>query len=505
MPMESKSKRAELAILSVAENYAVDQAAAGAGVASGELMEAAGAGVVREIVRRWSLRPTVVLCGPGNNGGDGFVIARGLRERGWPVKVALLGEVESLKGDAEANALRWQGGETREAEILPLIPDVLNGAGLVVDALFGAGLDRPLEGPVRTVIEAVNARVGHDLACVAVDIPSGVHGDTGEILGVAPEAALTVTFIGKKAGHFLLPGREMAGEVVLVDIGVPPDAMTAVRPSLFANDPALWLDRYPWPKPSDHKYSHGHVVILGGAVMTGAARLAARAALRMGAGLVTVACPPEVAAIYAAESPSLLVQPIKGAEAFQDLVADLHKRAFLLGPGAGVSKKTRSRVLEVLATGRPCVLDADALSVFEGEAEALFQAIRGPVVLTPHEGEYARLFTASEGDKLSRAREAARQSRACVLLKGADTVIAAPDGEAILNWNAPPTLATAGSGDVLAGMILGLLARGMAPFDAAAAAAWIHGETARRVGIGLISEDLPENLPKVLSDLREPR
>ncbi|MCE2510062.1 MAG: NAD(P)H-hydrate dehydratase [Alphaproteobacteria bacterium] len=502
--MEQTEGQARAAILSVAENYAVDQAAGEAGVSSGELMEAAGAGVVREIVRRWSPRPTVVLCGPGNNGGDGFVIARGLREKGWPIKVALLGTVEALKGDAEANAIRWQSGEVAEAEILPLAPGVLAGAGLVVDALFGAGLDRPLEEPVRSVIETLNARLDRDLACVAVDIPSGVHGDTGEILGIAPKAALTVTFIGRKAGHFLLPGREVAGEVVLVDIGVPAAARARVRPSLFVNDPALWLDRYPWPRAADHKYSNGHVVIVGGAVMTGAARLAGRAALRIGAGLVTVASPPEAVTVYAAESPTLLVQPVAGEEAFQDLIADLRKRAFLLGPGAGVTKKTRARALEILATGRPCVLDADALSVFEGAADKLFGAIRGPVVLTPHEGEFARLFDAS-GDKLTRARAAARESNAVVLLKGADTVIAAPDGQAVINVNAPPTLATAGAGDVLAGMILGLLARGMGVFDAATAAAWLHGETARRVGIGLISEDLPENLPKVLSDLREPR
>lgn len=493
-----------MTVLTVAENYAVDQAAAAAGVPSSKLMEAAGTGAASEIVRRWTPRPTVVLCGPGNNGGDGFVIARRLREEGWPVKAALLGTLAALTGDAEANAIRWKSGDVEEAEILPLTPDVIAGAELVVDALFGAGLDRPLEGFVRSVVEAINERVNRGLTCVAIDIPSGVHGDTGEILGVAPKSALTITFIGKKAGHFLLPGREVAGEVVLIDIGVPVSAMARVSPSLFANEPELWLDRYPWPKLSDHKYSSGHVVVVGGAVMTGAARLAARAALRIGAGLVTVASPPEAVAIYAAESPSILVHPVAGDAAFQDLIADLRKRAFLLGPGGGVTKETRSKVLEVLATGRPCVLDADALSVFEGASDDLFGAIRGPTVLTPHEGEFARLFD-DRGDKLSRAREAARRSNATVLLKGADTVIAEPGGQAIINWNAPPSLATAGSGDVLAGMILGLLAQGMAPFDAAAAAAWLHGETARRIGIGLISEDLPESLPKVLSDLRKSR
>jgi len=500
--MKQVDKQKEIAVLTVAENYEVDQAAVAAGVSSNKLMEAAGTSVANEIVQRWTPRPTVVLCGPGNNGGDGFVIARQLREKGWPVRVALLGTLTVLTGDAKANAIRWNSDDVGEAEIMPLKPEVIAGAELVVDALFGAGLDRPLEGLVRSVVEAINEQTNRGLICVAVDIPSGVHGDTGEILGCAPDSALTVTFISKKAGHFLLPGREVAGEVVLVDIGVPISAMGQVSPSLFANDIGLWLDRYPWPKPNDHKYSSGHVVVVGGAVMTGAARLAARAALRIGAGLVTVASPPEAVAIYTAESPSILVHPVADDAAFQDLIADLRTQAFLVGPGCGVTKETRSKVLKVLATGRPCVLDADALSVFEDAPDALFAAIRGPVVLTPHEGEFTRLFD-NRGDKLSRAREAAQRSNATVLLKGADTVIVRPDGRAAINWNAPPSLATAGSGDVLAGMILGLLAQGMAPIDSACAAAWLHGETARRIGMGLISEDLPENLPKVLSDLKK--
>jgi len=494
--MEMDKDRLENALFRVAEATAVDRASVAAGVSGAQLMAAAGAAAALEIVRRWSPRPTIVLCGHGNNGGDGFVIAEELRKKGWPVRVALLGPLARLRGDAEANALRWQGG-AEAGEILPLTPGVLDGAELVVDALFGAGLDRPIEGIARAVIEAINALA---LPCVAIDMPSGVHGDTGEVLGAAPQSVLTVTFIGKKPGHFLLPGREMAGDVVLVDIGAPETAFSSINPSVFANDPALWRRRYPWPEVTDHKYSRGHVVVVGGGVMTGAARLAARAALRIGAGLVTVASPPEAVPIYAAESPSLLIHPMHGDEDFQDLVADLRKRAFLLGPGNGVTKGTRANVLAVLATGKPCVLDADALTVFGPSPEALFEAIRGPVVLTPHEGEFARLFGV-RGDKLTQAREAARQSGAVVLLKGADSVIAAPTGQAIINANAPPSLATAGSGDVLAGMILGLLAQGMAPFDAAAAAAWLHGETAALVGVGLISEDLPENLPRVLSSL----
>ena len=498
--MGMEKEQLENALFRVAEATAVDRASVVAGVSGGQLMAAAGAAAAREIVRRWSPRPTIVLCGRGNNGGDGFVIAEELRNKGWPVRVALLGSLAGLRGDAEANALRWQCG-VEAAEILPLTPAVLDGAELVVDALFGAGLDRPIEGMARTVIEAVNALA---LPCVAIDLPSGVDGDTGEILGTAPKSVLTVTFIGKKPGHFLLPGREISGEVVLVDIGAPEAAFSDIHPSVFANAPALWRQRYPWPGVMDHKYSRGHVVVVGGGVMTGAARLAARAALRIGAGLVTVASPPEAVPIYAAESPSLLTHSVTSDEDFQDLVADLRKRAFLVGPGNGVTKGTQANVLAVLATGKPCVLDADALTVFASSPEALFEAIRGPVVLTPHEGEFARLFGV-KGDKLTQAREAARQSGAVLLLKGADSVIAAPTGQAIINWNAPPSLATAGSGDVLAGMVLGLLAQGSAPFDAAAAAAWLHGKTASLVGTGLISEDLPENLPRALSSLQKSR
>lgn len=495
MPMKKDPESLERTLLDVAEIYRVDRAATHAGVSAGQLMAAAGAAAAREIVQRWSPRPVSVLCGPGNNGGDGFVIATKLREKGWPVRVALLGTLANLRGDAEANALRWQSGDVAAGEILPLTPEALAGAELVVDALFGAGLDRSIEGAARAVIEAINAAA---LPCVAIDVPSGVHGDTGEILGVAAKAVLTVTFIAKNPGHFLLPGRDVAGEVVLVDIGVPAAAFAEIQPKTFANDPALWRRLYPRPGRTDHKYTRGHVVVVGGDAMTGAARLAARAALRIGAGMVTLASPPEAVPIYAVESPSLIVHPVDGKKSFQDLIGDLHKRALLLGPGNGVTKATRGKVLAALATGLPCVLDADALTVFGSEPKTLFEAIAGPVVLTPHEGEFARLFGIG-GDKLTQAREAARRSGAVVVVKGADSVIAAPEGQAILNWNAPPTLATAGSGDVLAGMILGLLGQGMPPFEAAAAAAWLHGEAAKEVGPGLISEDLPESLPKVLA------
>ncbi|WP_431858927.1 NAD(P)H-hydrate dehydratase [Azospirillum sp.] len=467
-----------------------DALAISGGVPGPVLMENAGAAVARAIRARWSPRPVAVACGPGNNGGDGFVVARLLAEAGWPVRLGLLGERAALKGDAAQAAQRWTGA------VEPLGPQLLDGAPLVVDALFGAGLARPLEGVARAVVETMAG-----LTVVAVDVPSGVHGDTGAVLGAAPAAALTVTFFRCKPGHWLLPGRTLCGETVLADIGIPETVLDAIAPRCRENGPALWGARYPWPRVDSHKYARGHAVVMGGGRMTGAGRLAARGALRAGAGLVTVACPPEAFAIYAAGSPSLIVEPVADDAAFAALLADARKNAVLLGPGAGVGVHTRARVLAALDAGKACVLDADALTSFAGAPGDLLDRLSGRCVLTPHEGEFARLF-GQAGDKLTRARAAAARCGAVLLLKGADTVIAAPDGRAAINANAPPELATAGAGDVLAGLILGLLAQGMDGFDAACAGAWLHGEAAARIGPGLIAEDLPDALPAVLRRLK---
>lgn len=478
------------ALLTVAEMQRADSLAIAGGVPGPVLMENAGAAVAREIRVRWAPRPVAVLCGPGNNGGDGFVVARLLAEAGWPVRLGLLGEPAALKGDAAQAAQRWTGA------VEPLGPRLLDGAPLVVDALFGAGLARPLDGAAKELVEAMAG-----LTVVAVDVPSGVHGDTGAVLGAAPAAALTVTFFRRKPGHVLLPGRLRCGEAVVADIGIPEAVLDAIAPRQWENGPELWAARYPWPRAESHKYARGHAVVLGGGRMTGAGRLAARAALRVGAGLVSVACPPEAFALYAAGSPSLIVEPVADDATFAALLADPRKNAVLLGPGAGVGVHTRARVLAALDAGTACVLDADALTSFAGAPDDLLDRVSSRCVLTPHEGEFARLFDA-KGDKLTRARAAAVRCGAVVLLKGADTVIAAPDGRAVLNGNAPPELATAGAGDVLAGLILGLLAQGMDGFDAACAAAWLHGEAATQVGPGLIAEDLPDALPTVLRRLK---
>lgn len=481
-------------LLSVDEMRRADQMAMAAGVSGEELMEHAGAGVAREIEARWSPRPVVVLCGPGNNGGDGFVVARHLDRAGWPVRLALLGARDALKGDAATMAARWEG------QVEPLGPEALDGAALAVDAIFGAGLTRAVEGVPGAVIERLNADA---IPVVAIDVPSGLDGDTGGVLGVAPRAALTVTFFRRKPGHLLLPGRLVCGEVATVDIGIPAAVLDEIAPRAHENVPALWRAQLRVPTLLDHKYTRGHVVIAGGAAMTGAARLAARAAMRAGAGMVTIASPPEAVPIYATEMAGVLVTPVPRPTDFVAYLDDPRRAAILVGPGNGVSDGTRAHALAALATGRPVVLDADALTVFAGAADALAGARRGDCVLTPHEGEFARLFDHLEGSKLERARAAAAESGAVVILKGGDTVIAAPDGRAAIATNAPAWLATAGAGDVLAGIVLAQLGQGLPAFEAACAAVWQHGAAAARFGPGLIAEDLPDLLPAVLRDLLE--
>jgi ADP-dependent NAD(P)H-hydrate dehydratase / NAD(P)H-hydrate epimerase len=479
------------ALLTPRQMAECDRLTIAGGVPGMDLMEQAGLAVADAVSRRFAPRPVAVLCGPGNNGGDGFVAARILAERGWAVRLALLGERSALKGDAAAAAARWQDA------VEPLLPATLDDAALAIDAIFGAGLARPVDGAVRATIEALGQRA---IPIVAVDVPSGVDGATGEIRGAAPRAAVSVTFFRKKPGHLLLPGRLYCGETILAQIGIPAAVLDRVEPDIAQNDPAWWLGLVPRPTPDSHKYTRGHALVAGGAVMTGAARLGARAAARIGAGLVTVAAPAAAFPVYATALTGVIVHPVADLDEFGALLADKRRNAALIGPGAGVGDDTRDKVLAILGAGKSTVLDADALTAFADDPQALFAAIGSPVVMTPHDGEFARLFDTS-GSKLDRARRAARASGAVVLLKGADTVIAAPDGRAAVNAEAPPDLATAGSGDVLAGIVLGLLAQHVEPFAAAAVAVWLHGAAARRLGPGLVAEDLVAALPAALRDL----
>jgi hydroxyethylthiazole kinase-like uncharacterized protein yjeF len=474
----------------VAQMAEADRLTIAAGTPGIDLMDNAGTAVVREIVQRWRVCRVCVLCGPGNNGGDGFVVASELAAAGWPVSVALLGQRDRLTGEAKYHAARWSG------PVEPFAPAAVADAELVVDALFGSGLSRALAD---NVVQTLAAAAERQVPLLAVDVPSGVMGDTGEALG-AVAAECTVTFARKKPGHVLLPGRDLCGDVVVADIGTPPAVLAGIRVNTWENHPSLWRRELPWPVAAGNKYSRGHALLSGGYPMTGAVRMAARAAARAGAGLISIAVPEVALPIYAGALTSIMVHPISRPEDFSHLLADSRYTALLIGPGAGVNETTRGRALAMLATQRAVLLDADAISVFADRPEALAAAIKGPCILTPHEGEFTRLFDI-KGDKLTRARAAARTSGAVIVLKGSDTVVAAPDGRAIVNSNAPASLATAGSGDVLGGMMLGLLAQGMDAFLAAAAGVWLHGAAAAQFGPGLLAEDLPDLLPGVLRRL----
>ncbi len=485
-------------LLTTAEMAEADRLTIAGGTPGIDLMENAGRAVADAVSAVLQGRRVVIVAGPGNNGGDGFVAARHLAERGYLVRVSFVGDRKRLQGDAALAAERWSG-PVEEAS-----PVSLTDCDIVVDALFGAGLDREVEGLPRAMIKAMN---GAGVPLIAVDLPSGVNGTTGGVMGIAVNANNTVTFFRRKPGHLLLPGRLHCGSVEVADIGIPASVLEQIKPLTFANRPRLWGHLFPMPAAGGHKYSRGHaVVVSGGLSTTGAARLAARAALRAGAGLTTIASPREALSVNAASSLAVMVRPVDGAVELAEFLADRRRNAVVLGPGGGVGQTMRDQVQAALASTAAVVLDADALTSFAEAPAALASAIAKraglDVVLTPHEGEFSRLFKAIDNDphvhaKLEKARLAARTSGAIVLLKGADTVVAAPDGRTSITDNAPPTLATAGSGDVLSGMIAGLLAQGMPAFEAASAAVWLHGEAAAEFGPGLIAEDLPEVLPAV--------
>lgn len=493
-----QTANAMIELLTAEEMAQADRLALGMGRSGLALMQAAGAAVADGAAAMLPSQGDIaILCGPGNNGGDGFVAARILAERGYRVRVHSWGKVAALKGDAAVAAKLWRGPLANAA------PDAFANAGLIIDALFGAGLSRPLQGRARALVEAVNAS---GAPVLAVDLPSGVNGTSGAVMGAAVNAARTVTFFRRKPGHLLLPGRLHCGALEVADIGLPEAVLAKLGPRIFANAPGLWRDAFPVPRIDGHKYGRGHaVVVSGGLPSTGAARLAARAALRAGAGLVTIASPREALAVQAAANLAVMVRAVDGAAELARLLEDRRLNAVALGPALGVGAATRAQVSAALAGERDVVLDADALTSFAGRLADLAAALQrrgGAAVLTPHHGEFTRLFNITHEEigvssKLDLARMAAKRLEAVIVYKGADSVVAAPDGRAAIADNAPPWLATAGAGDVLAGMIAGLLAQRMPAFEAAAAAVWLHGEAATAFGPGLIAEDLPEMLPQV--------
>lgn len=475
-------------IFTVAEMSAADRAAVERGVTSSELMDSAGAAVAHAVTARFRPRRTVVLAGPGNNGGDGYVAAQRLRDLKWPVRVQALAPPKTADG---ARAAQLWG------EAVDPLAERVDGEDLVIDALFGAGLDRPLTGEAARLARSLHPSPER---VVSVDVPSGLSGDTGRpVGGVCFQAGLTITFHRRKPAHVLEPGRGLCGETEIADIG-----LAASPTRLFENTPELWAPFFPWPGVNTYKHTRGRLIVVSGeAWNTGAARLAARGALRIGAGLVTIYSPADALMINAAHLEAVMLRPF---ETDLDLeAAASNVEAVVIGPAAGVTEATLTNVLALARTGAALVLDADALSVFRDDPHELFSVLDRDDVLTPHLGEFNRIFPGSlerAPERISATRAAAAQAQAVVLLKGPDTVIAAPDGRAAVNLNGSPWLATAGSGDVLAGFIGGLIAQGMESFEAACAGVWVHAACAEAFGPGLISEDLPDLTPTVLKQLQ---
>ena len=476
-------------ILTVAEMSAADAAAIKAGTPGIALMERAGLAVADAVIDRFDLQPVTVFCGPGNNGGDGYVAAHELAARGWPVKIQTTEPPRA--GDARLAAARWQG-VTHPMDGVPP-------PGVLIDAIYGAGLTRPLQGAAAALAAALN---GHADRVVAVDVPSGLPGDTGRPLGPAIAAGLTVTFHARKRAHVLEPGRGMCGEIVVVNIGLGDTPCET-----FENGPEAWLARFPWPGAQSHKHARGRLIVVSGdAWSTGAARLAARAGLRIGSGVVTIFSPADALNANAAHLEAVMLRPFETDMELELAAAQVD--AAVIGPAAGVGDATLLNVLALARTGAALVLDADAVTVFRDDPEELFSVLDRDDVLTPHPGEFERLFPGlltGAPERITAVRAAAAQAGAIVLLKGPDTVIASPDGRVAVNLNGSPWLATAGSGDVLAGYIGGLLAQGMESFEAACAAAWIHSEAAEHHGPGLTAEDLPGLTPAILRRLYDER
>lgn len=486
-------------LLSTHQMKLAEKAACGGKVTSFTLMQRAGKAVAEEVISRYSKQPVLVLCGTGNNGGDGYIIAATLKKKNWDVTVAAACDTHDLQGDASRAAETWKD-DIVSFEELELPED-----GLIIDAVFGTGLTRAIEGQVYETLISLRET---ECPIIAVDVPSGMNADTGECQDCTPQAELTVTFARRKPGHLLLPGRVASGEVLVADIGITDEMLEPIGPFMLENSPSLaWAEGQDFDKPAyAHKYDHGHVVVLGGRHMTGAASLASVAALRMGAGLVTVVAPAETAIIHQLHNPSLLVEPIGELARFKEHIKDPRRNAVLIGCGLGLDnigavKKVVFDSVQFVPS-KICVLDADALSAFADDPRVLMSALGPHCILTPHEGEFARLFPDLKGSKPERAFAAAKRSGAVIVLKGADTVIASPDARLVINSNGSGWLATAGTGDVLAGMIAGIAARGLLdPFDAACAAVWMHARASELAGAGMVSSDLSAHIPAVWKEL----
>ena len=473
-----------------------DQLTIDAGVPGIELMEAAGA-FLAQVVKKHFENPqsVLVVCGPGNNGGDGYVLARLLSDVGLPVDVFVPLGTENIGGDAKI-AFECLSGQVRQIDD----PD-WSAYALIVDALFGAGLTKDIEGKLGSIVSHIN---DSPAMVLAVDLPSGINGETGTICGNAVVSDVTATFFRYKPGHLLYPGKSHCGTTEVGQIGILDTVLAEIGIDTFHNRPELWNSHLPKRKSTQHKYSRGHTLVLSGAITkSGAARLMASAALRMGSGLVTLAGASDVLPINASRLDSVMFAEANDAGEFRHLLKDDRVNCLCLGPGMPPNDTTRLFVSEALGTGKNTVLDAGALSAFDDRQDLFFKQIsdrKRDVIITPHSGEFARLFPELTDlpSKLEMARQAAATANAVVVLKGPDTIVANNCGHAAIASNAPPWLATAGSGDVLTGMIAGLLAQGMQAFEAGCAAVWIHGEAANIIGSSLVSSDLDYGLTEAI-------
>lgn len=462
------------------------------------LLENAGDQVAEVLLQQFQPCPTLILCGPGNNGGDGYVVANHLRTAGFEVTLLQFGAPKNGSA-AEMIAKEWQGKAIAFDEKKAI--SLLKSYDLYVDAIFGTGLSRTLPEPLLRFIQALNQVKA---PIISIDIPTGVDAETGQLHGGAIKATHTVTFTTRKVGHMLFPGRAYAGEVIVKNIGLPEKLLTTVVPYIFRNIPDLWQSKLPLKKAAKqltmHKHQHGKLMVASDAEsMTGATRLAALGAARTGVGIVHLAVPEATAMVYTLTQASWIIHKNEKAETLRELLKQVKPEAVLVGPGFGLDSQIHHYIEIMLKSRIACVLDADALTAYAGQAEELGNLVKGPLIITPHEGEFARLFPNLKGSKIERAGEAAHILNGIVVLKGADTVIAAPSKLTVINDNAPWWLATAGSGDILAGMIAGFLAQGMPAFDAACAATWIHSEAANAFGPGMIAEDILPQLPKILT------
>lgn len=468
------------------------------GTSGFDLMQAAGNAVAAEITSTIDPCPVLVLCGPGNNGGDGFIIAAKLKSLSWAVRVACLVKKTALKGDAAQAAQKWDG------EIEALNSNLaLRDSKLVIDAIYGTGFKGALEPELITLLDKIRTK---KCAVVAVDVPSGVEATSATVAEGTLKADLTITFARRKPVHLIAPARHVCGRILRKDIGIADETISQTGSNCFENNPALWLANFPVPDHASHKYSRGHALVYAGSERTGAGCLAAMAAQRAGAGIVSIACAPAVRQICATARASLLVENCADVETFKELLRDQRKTATVIGPGALgcdiTAEALREYTLAALAHNRACVLDGDIFTAFADKPVTLFEKL-DPArhVLTPHAGEVLRLYGDFKGSKLDQARSAASKSNAVIVFKGSETVIAEPSGLAVVDIGGPPTLATAGSGDVLAGLIAGLAAQGMPVFFAACAAVWLQGAAARKAGLGLVAEDIISLIPQVLRDL----